>query len=207
MQLCEMLITEARRISNNQVLELMNIEITQDEPLQKLIIDKKMLINLLKEAMNKFMQDVMKAYVEEEVYIVSVEIEPKEYKCYWYVNTKENLNDKVQKTNGKNKWYYYFCENEWDIIENSPDYFDEFTKYIQRECKYKFDIIELYEVFVDAIVEFKKEKIFNEICRNDIIFALNAYERCSQKDIVEFFKKMNKDEDCKNYIDNIKEFF
>ena len=204
LQLCEMIVTEAKKISNKKILEIMNVQVVEDKSIHKLNIDKALVKEMLKESIKKFMNDVIEAYEQEEVYITSIEIDVKDYKCYCYVNTKENLNKKlVEKKGEDNKWYYYFCENEWDVIENADEYFDTFTKYMYKECTYNYDMYELYEVIAEAVAESRRE----ENCMNNIIFVINAYNYCTQDEMVKLFSKMNKEEDCKDYIENINAFF
>lgn len=205
LNLCELISVEAQKISNTQVMSFMNIQ-ANEPSIHELILDRSIVVDLIKKAIRKFITDVIDAYIGEEVYIVSIEIDQNNYKCYSYVNTKENFNKKVERTNGNNKWYYYFCENEWDIIENAPDYFAEITEYIQKECDYRFDIVELYKVFADAIAELNEENALNSICSQEIIFAFNVYEFCSEEKIIELFKLMNSEDNCKDFIDNIKAF-
>lgn len=203
LQLCEMIVTEAKKTSNKKILEIMNVQVVEDKSIHMLNIDKALVKEMLKESIKKFMNDVIEAYDQEVVYITSIEIDAKDYKCYCYVNTKENLNSKVAKNKGKNKWYYYFCENEWDIIENAAEYFDKFTKYMYKECTYTYDMYELYEVVAEAVAESRRE----EKCMNNIIWVINAYNYCSQEEMIMLFTKMNKEEDCKDYIENLNAFF
>lgn len=206
-QLSNKIIEEARIISNDSILSMMGVENSEKDTLSKKLIDESRLRGFLVQEIKNVVEETLSLYADSTVYIMSLEIDTNNYSCYLYVNTKENLAAKLQRVKGKNIWYYYFCENEWDVIEDSPKYFVKTTGYMREiEIEHR-QIMQVYNIVAEAVVALQKENFFKEVYGNNIIFAFNAYDVCSKKEIIELFRKVNEEKDCIDYADNIDDFF
>lgn len=165
--------------------------------------DADKLKKLLCEGIKKCFLKVLEIYDEENIYIISLEADGDSKLFYMYVNTEENLKRKPKKEN-ISEWYCRFCENEWYVFSDSPQYFEEATKYIST---INIDIMELYSMIAEAFTSIRKDKFFDKCGSGKIILTVNAYEHCDRNDMIQLFCKMNNKKDCDNYINNIDEFY
>lgn len=206
-QLINKIIEEAKMISNESILNMLGMENNKNDISSEVLIDKNKLMDFLLQGVKEAVTEALKLYTDSYIYIMSLEIDVNDFSCYLYVNTKENLETKLQESNGEDRWYYYFCEDEWDVIEDSPKYFVRATEYMQEIGIKREQIMEIYDIAAEAVAVMRQENFFQYAYQNKIIFAFKAYEEGSQEEIIALFKKVNEEKDCADFIDNIDDFF
>lgn len=212
-ELVKEVIDQAEIFASKEVLDYLGVkkakkakEITQE--------DKNKIISLLKKGIQESFKKVVKVCKKEQLYIISFALsdplsDVSSY-CTVYMNTEENLKRQIEDADEEDKediFYYRYCEDEWEVLEEDSKYFQKIFDYIKKRELDSEDIMQWYEFIVEAICLLRDEGYFEKTYKNDILITIYAHNYCEQDEMIELFKRMNKGKKCEDYIENIEEFF
>lgn len=172
--------------------------------------DKENIIRLLKQDIQKSFSVIKEKCMGEKLYILSFQTMENLSEIYLYMNTEENLLrqlDEADEEGKKDVYYYRYCEDEWDMLEDAPNYFQEVSEYMKKQQITNEDNAKWYALIVNALCELREEKYFEQEYPSELLLTIYGHEAYSQKEQIAFFKKLNKGMDDNGYIKNIERFF
>ena len=144
-------------------------------------------------------------YIDEKVYILSVEVDRWNKSFFVYVNTEENHAENLKQA-CDDPWYYRFCENEWYVLEDSPELFSAATKYL-KSIEDQIEINEIYECVITALDQLHRYGFIRKTFEHPVFLTVNGSEVFDEEGMIEIAKKLNGEENCKDYIENIESFY
>ena len=207
--LLEMVITEAEIFAAKNILKILKAD-KKEKPTKIQKEQKDRIIDLFKESAKACFEALPSYYDGERIYIVSLECEESLSKVFLYVNTLENLQESLEDADDDMKdeiCYYKYCEDEWNVFDESPEYFASVGKYIKDEGIQNSDDSVWYKFIVEAVSKLRKEKFFETVGLGDILITIYGHDTYSQEEFVKLFKKMNQGKDVEEFIDNMDDFF
>ena len=207
--LLEMVIKEAEIFAAKNILKMLKAD-KKEKPRKIQKEQKDRIIELFKEGAKTCFEALPGYYEGETIYIVSLECEESLSKVFLHVNTIENLQESLEDADDDMKdeiCYYKYCEDEWYIFDESPEYFANVGKYIKDEGIQNSDDSIWYKLIVEAVSKLCKEKFFETIGLGDILITIYEHDTYSQEEFVKLFKKMNKGKDVEEFIDNMDDFY
>ena len=184
----------------------------------KIEFNNKLFRKYVKKGIMKSFIDIIVDYKDEEVYIISLILDRANCMLGISANTKEYLEEQLKKDD--DRWYYTFCEDEWEICNIGNEDFEKaqnlLKEYISKkdteEQKYIFtdefdDFIEIImEACVDELEEVVKEKYFDRLYDHKLIVNFMMPENLDNDESIEIFSRLNKGKIVKIYKDNIEDF-
>ena len=207
--LIKLLIEKAEIFSCKRVLKYFGVEkAVKNKVITK--TQKNKIIQLIKDGVKECFEGIKEECCGEKIYILSVECEENLSKIYVYMNTVENLNNQLETAEIDMKdqiFYYKYCEDEWYVFDDSPQYFTSIAKYIKEKQITNDDMVMWYGFIVDAICELRKDMFFEQTYEEDVLCTIYGHDVCSEKEISEFFKRMNAGRNCEEYIENMEQFY
>lgn len=168
-------------------------------------VDKIKLVKQLCTGIKSALKEIQEKYKNEEVYILSIGVEQWNKSISVYVNTEENHAENLKQA-CDDPWYYRFCENEWYVLEDSPELFGAATKYL-KSIEDQIAIGEIYECVVTALDQVRRYGFISKAFGHPVFLTVNASEVFNEKGMIEIAKKLNGEENCKDYIENIEAFY
>lgn len=215
----------AKKTTNNkEVIKLVEEEYNKAKAekikngTMKIEFNNKLFKKYVKKGIMKSFIDIMIDYKDDEVYIISLILDRANCMLGISANTKEYLEEQLKKDD--DRWYYTFCEDEWEICNIGNEDFEKAQNLIKEyisekdteEQKYIFtdefyDFIEiLMEACVDVLEEVVKEKYFERLYDHKLIFNFMMPESLESDESIEIFSRLNKGKIVKIYKDNIEDF-
>ena len=207
--LMEMVVKEAEIFAAKNILKMLKAD-KKEKPKKIQKEQKDRVIQLIKDGAKACFEALPGYYEGERIYIVSLECEESLSKVFLYVNTLANLQESLEDAAEDMKdeiCYYKYCEAEWYIFDESPEYFAGVDKYIKDEGIQNSDDSIWYKLVVEAVSKLRKEKFFETIGLGDILITIYGHDTYSQEEFVKLFKKMNQGKDVEEFIDNMDDFF
>lgn len=207
--LLEMVIKEAGIFAAKNVLKFLKAD-KKEKPKKIQKGQKDRVIQLFMDGAKACFEALPSYYEGERIFIVSLECEESLSKVFLYVNTIENLQESLEDADDDMKdeiCYYKYCEAEWYIFDESPEYFAGVDKYIKDEGIQNSDDSIWYKLVVEAVSKLRKEKFFETIGLGDILITIYGHDTYSQEEFVKLFKKMNQGKDVEEFIDNMDDFY
>lgn len=168
-------------------------------------VDKIKLVKHLCTGIKSALKEIRERYQDEEVYILSVEVDQENKSIFVYVNTEENHAENLKQA-CDDPWYYRFCENEWYVMEDSPELFSAASKYL-KSIEDQIEINEIYECVVTALDQLRRYGFVSKAFGHPVFLTVNASEIFDEEGMIEIAKKLNGEENCKDYIENIEAFY
>ena len=167
------------------------------------------LTELMIEGIKTAISHVLEEYVEEDIYILSLQADNHstpdgDYTLTFYVNTEENHAQNMVDL-CDDPWYYRFCEYEWYVMADSPEYFDKALEYI-NSADDEVDGDDVYECIVQAVVKLREDGYFESVFPHFVFFSVEALEYFEPDDIIDMVVRMNGKENFKDYIANSEAF-
>ena len=207
--LMELVIKEAEIFAAKNILKMLKAD-KKEKPKKIQKEQKDRVIQLIKDGAKACFEALPGYYEGERIYIVSLECEESLSKVFLYVNTLENLQESLEDADDDMKdeiCYYKYCEDEWNVFDESPEYFASVGKYIKEEGIQNSDDSVWYKLIVEAVSKLRKEKFFETIGLEDILITIYDHDTYSQAEFVKLFKKMNQGKDVEEFIDNMDDFY
>lgn len=208
-ELIETMINQADIFASKDVLAYLGVN-RIDKTKNPNKTEKNKIIKMLRHGIQESFQEIQEICKSENLYIVSFAIEDNLSSCIVYMNTEENYQYQLEDADDEDKediYYYRFCEDEWDVLEHSPDYFKDIYAYIEKQKLYNEDIMVWYELVVEAVCLLRDEGYFEKVYPNDILISIYAHNCCETKEMIKLFERMNKGKNIKDYVENINDFF
>ncbi len=213
-ELIKKVIDYADIVAGKKVLDYLGVKKEKKKKKKITKADKNKMISLLKKGIQEFFKNVIKTCKNEQLYIISFALsdplsDVSSY-CGVYMNTEENLKRQIEDADEEDKedvFYYRYCEDEWDVLEEDSKYFQKFFDYIEKKELDSEDIMEWYELVVEAVCLLRDEEYFEKTYKDDVLITIYAHNYCEQDEMIELFKRMNKGKKCEDYIENIEDFF
>lgn len=168
-------------------------------------VDKIKLVKHICNGIKSALKEISEKYKDEEVYILSVEVDQCNKSFFVYVNTEENHVENLKQA-CDDPWYYRFCENEWYILEDSPNHFSTATKYL-KSIDDQIEIDEIYECVVTALDQLRRYRFISKAFGRPVFLTVNASVVVDKEGMIEIAKRLNGEENCKDYIENIEAFY
>lgn len=172
--------------------------------------EKNKIIEMLKHGIQESFKEILEICEGESIYIISLAIEDNLSSCIVYMNTEENFQRQIENADDEDRediYYYRFCEDEWDVLEQSPNYFEDVHAYVEKRKLYNDDVMIWYELVVEAICLLREEKYFEKVYPKDILISIYAHNCCDTEEMIKIFKRMNEGKSIKDYVENIHDFF
>ena len=93
-------------------------------------------------------------------------------------------------------------------MEDSPELFGAATKYL-KSIEDQIAIGEIYECVVTALDQVRRYGFISKAFGHPIFLSVNAYDVFDKEGLIEIAKKLNGEENCKDYIyiENIDAFY
>ncbi|MBR4084870.1 MAG: ankyrin repeat domain-containing protein [Lachnospiraceae bacterium] len=207
--LMEMVLSEAGIFAAKNILKFLKAD--KKEKIKKAQKEQKdRIIQLFIDGAKACFEALPSYYEGEKIYIVSLECEESLSKVYLYVNTVENLQESLENADDDMKdeiCYYKYCEDEWNVFDESPEYFAGVGKYIKDEGIQNSDDSVWYKLIVEAINKLRKEKFFETVGLGEILITIYEHDTYSQEEFIKLFKKMNQGKAVDEFIDNMDDFY
>ena len=168
-------------------------------------VDKIKLVKQICKGIQSALKEIQEMYKDEEVYILSLEVDQWNKSIFVYVNTEENHAENL-KNACDDPWYYRFCENEWYVMEDSSELFSAATKYL-KSIEDQIGIEEIYECIVTALDQQRSYGFISKALGHPVFLTVNGSEVFDEEGMIEIVKRLNGEENCKDYIENIEAFY
>lgn len=208
-ELIEAMIDQADIFASKDVLAYLGVN-RIDKTKNPNKTEKNKIVKMLKHGIQESFQEIQEICKGKNLYIISLAIEDNLSSCIVYMNTEENYQCQLEDADDEDKediYYYRFCEDEWDVLEHSPDYFKDIYAYVEKQKLYNDDIMVWYELVVEAVCLLREEGYFEKAYPKDILISIYAHNCCETKEMIKIFEKMNKGKKIKDYVENIDDFF
>ena len=167
-------------------------------------VDKIKLVKQICKGIQSALKEIQETY-KDEVYILSLEVDQWNKSIFVYVNTEENHAENL-KNACDDPWYYRFCENEWYVLEDSSELFSAATKYL-KSIEDQIGIEEIYECIVTALDQQRRYGFISKTLGHPVFLTVNGSEVFDEEGMIEIVKRLNGEENCKDYIENIEAFY
>lgn len=172
-------------------------------------------------AVKKAFLEIMKEYKDSTVYAFSLTCDSAARSIGVVANTKELLEEQIE--DEEDRYYYKFCEKEWEIWDAADDEFQklrnmlvEFQENNEDEisdwetCIYTKFFEEfrekIFDTCVQALIEIKNEGFFQNKCNEDVFINFMVPEYLDEEDSIEIFSKLNSGMIVKEYKEHIEDF-
>lgn len=172
-------------------------------------------------AIKKAFLEVMDEYKESTVYAFSLTCDSYARSIGVVANTKEALEEQIE--DEEDRYYYKFCEQEWEIWDAADDEFQEIRNTLvefqennkdkisdSETCIYTefFDEFreKIFDICVQALIEIKDENFFKDKCKESIIINFMVPEYLDEDYSIEVFSKLNSEMIVEEYKQHIEDF-
>ena len=91
-------------------------------------------------------------------------------------------------------------------MEDSPELFGAATKYL-KSIEDQIEIAEIYECVVSALDQLRRYGFISKTFDHPVFLTVNASEVFDEEGLIAIAKKLNGEENCKDYIENIDAFY
>ena len=172
--------------------------------------DRKNLVSYLKTGIQSAARDAAKTYADEEIYIFSIQADDVMSYVTVYVNTEESFKAAMEEDDEnpeEDKFYYRYCEDEWDIVEDNKGYFKQAVDYVKKENLYVDDALEWDYMILDALRQIRKEGYMETLFKNPVILTIYMHDHCDGEELIEAFGQINNESVSKEYAEHIEDFF
>lgn len=138
-------------------------------------------------------------------------------------NTVEYFEDNIDEED--ERMYYKFCEQDWEIYNETNEYLDEAQEQIKKFVDENDDLItdkdtcyytdffeefreKIFDICIEALYEVKSSSFFDKFLRDEsgrfINFMIPEY--LDHEESIKIFSKLNSGDIVKEYINNVDEF-
>ncbi len=171
-------------------------------------------------ATKKAFLEIMDEYKDSTVYAFSLTCDSAVRSIGVVANTKEALEKEID--NEEDRYYYKFCEQEWEIWDAADNEFQEIRNSLlefQENNKDKISDSEsiyteffdefrekIFDICVQALIEIKDEGFFQDKCKENIIINFMIPEYLDEDYSIEVFSKLNSGIVVKEYKEHIEDF-
>ncbi|MCH5138455.1 DUF4303 domain-containing protein [Clostridiaceae bacterium UIB06] len=172
-------------------------------------------------AVKKAFLEIMEEYKDSTVYGFSLTCDSSARSIGVVANTKEALEEQIE--DEEDRYYYKFCEQEWEIWDAADDEFQELRDTLAQFQENNEDKIsdsetciytEFFEEFrekvfdtcVQALIEIKNGGFFQDKCKESVFINFMVSEYLDQDYSIEVFSKLNSGMVVKEYKDHIEDF-
>jgi hypothetical protein len=171
-------------------------------------------------ATKKAFLEIMEEYKDFTVYAFSLTSHSAAESIGVVANTKEALEEQIE--DEEDRYYYKFCEQEWEIWNGADDEFQEIRnsllefeennkdKISDSESIYTefFDEFreKVFDTCVQALIEIKDEGFFKDNCKENIIINFMVPEYLDEDYSIEVFSKLNSGKVVEEYREHIEDF-
>lgn len=172
-------------------------------------------------AVKKAFLEIMDEYKESTVYGFSLICDSSARSIGVVANTKEALKEQIEDED--DRYYYKFCEQEWEIWdaaddefqhirnslvdfqENNEDKISDSDTYVYTEFFEKFRE-KIFDACVEGLIEIKNEGFFQDKCKENVFINFMVPEYLDEDYSIEVFSKLNDGIVVKEYKEHIEDF-
>lgn len=172
--------------------------------------DRNQIVYYLKDGIKHAVKDAAETYGDEEIYIFSIQADNDMSHIAVYVNTEENLKAALEEDDEdpeEDKYYYRYCEDEWDVAEDNKNYFKQAVDYVKKMDLYEEDAVEWDYMILDALRQIRKEGYMETLFQNPVILTIYMHDHCDEEEMTEVFRQINDESVSKEYAEHIEDFF
>lgn len=172
-------------------------------------------------ATKKAFLEIMDEYKDSTVYAFSLTCDSSVRSMGVVANTKEALEEQIE--DEEDRYYYKFCEQEWEIWDAADNEFQEIRNTLvefqennkdkisdSETCIYTefFDEFreKIFDTCVQALIEIKEEKFFEDKCKESIVINFMVPEYLDEDYSIEVFSKLNNGIVVEEYKEHIEDF-
>ncbi len=172
--------------------------------------DRKKLVSCLKNGIQSAARDAAETYADEEIYIFSIQADDTLSYVTVYVNTEEKFKAALRDDDEnpeEGKYYYRYCEDEWELVEDNKGYFKQAVDYVRKENLYVEDALEWDYMILDALRQIRKEGYMETLFKNPVILTIYMHDHCDGEELAEAFRQINDESISKEYAEHLEDFF
>lgn len=172
-------------------------------------------------AVKKAFLEIVEEYKGSTVYAFSLICDSAARFIGAAANTKESLEEQIE--GEEDRYYYKFCEQEWEICDAADDEFQKLRNMLvefQENNEYEISDSEtciyteffeeyrekVFNICVQALIEIKNEGFFQNKCNEDVFINFMVPEYLDEEDSIEIFGKINSGKIVKEYKEHIEDF-
>ncbi|MDE6947903.1 MAG: DUF4303 domain-containing protein [Anaeroplasmataceae bacterium] len=192
------------------IMEYLGVNVTKDLGKKPSKTDRNKLVASMTEGIKQAIRDALSLFEDEKIYIFSFEIDDIMSNITIYVNSEENLKAQIDDADEEDKediYYYKYCEDEWNVIEDSIKYFKKVANYVKKYNLYEDDIRQWDYMILDALRKIREEKYVEKLYKSPIMLTIYMHGHCDENEMIEVFKQINDESTYREYIDHIEDFF
>jgi hypothetical protein len=168
-------------------------------------VDKIKLVKQICNGLKSALKVLQENLDDEEVYILSIAVDQWRKSFFVFFNTEDHHAENLEHA-CDDPWYYRFSENEFYVLKGSPGFFSTATKYL-KDLDDQIGITEIYECVVTALDQLRNNGFISKAFGHPVFLTVNAYDVFDKEGLIEIAKKLNGEENCKDYIENIDAFY
>lgn len=172
-------------------------------------------------ATKKAFLEIMDEYKDSTVYAFSLTCDSSVRSIGVVANTKEALEEQIE--DEEDRYYYKFCEQEWEIWDAADNEFQEIRNTLvefqennkdkisdSETCIYTefFDEFreKIFDICVQALIEIKDENFFEDKSKENVIINFMVFEYFDEDYSMEIFSKLNNGIVVEEYKEHIEDF-
>lgn len=171
-------------------------------------------------AIKKAFLEIMDKYEDSTVYGFTLTCDSSARSIGVVANTKEALEEQIE--DEEDRYYYKFCEQEWEIWDAADDEFQELSDILvefqennedkisdSKTCIYTEFFEEfrekVFDTCVQSLIEIKDEGFFQDKCKESVFINFMVSEYLNEDYSIEVFSRLNSGAVVKEYKDHIED--